>query len=145
MENLAAHLDIVDHVSFTGWLNQEQIAKLYQQSDVFVFPSLRDCGGAVVLEAMAMNLPIIAARWGGPVDYITKECGFLIDPISTEQYIHDFSQAMLLLAHSPGLRKKMGQHAREHVLKHFQWDKKTEDLQDIYHFVIQQVKSRDNS
>ena len=40
-------------------------------------PSMHECGGAVVLEAMASGVPVIAVNWGGPADYVTQETGIL--------------------------------------------------------------------
>ena len=53
---------------------------LLRNSDIMVLPSMRECGGAVVLEAMASGVPVIAAKWGGPADYISEGTGILIPP-----------------------------------------------------------------
>ena len=44
-------------VRFLGWLSQADCARRLQQSDVMVLPSMLECGGAVVLESMAMGIP----------------------------------------------------------------------------------------
>jgi glycosyltransferase involved in cell wall biosynthesis len=46
-----------------GWLSHEQCALKRQQADALVLPSLREGGGAVVLEVMAVGLPVIATNW----------------------------------------------------------------------------------
>lgn len=71
-------------VFFTGWLPQKECSNLLQSFDALVLPSLLECGGAVVLEAMAKGLPVIATNWGGPADYIDRSCGILIDPSSRD-------------------------------------------------------------
>lgn len=53
-----------------GMLNQEALAKVYSQADVFVFPSLTDTFGLVMLEAMACGLPVAAFPVAGPKDVI---------------------------------------------------------------------------
>ena len=70
-----------DRVIFHGFLPQKQCAELLAGFDALVLPSLHECGGAVVLEAMAMGLPVIATKWGGPVGTIChKNSGILIEP-----------------------------------------------------------------
>lgn len=78
LEAQTARLGIDSSVIFSGWLSQEQCALKMQQADAMVMPSLPEPGGAVVLEAMAVGLPVIATNWGGPSDYIDATCGILV-------------------------------------------------------------------
>ena len=57
-------------VRFTGVLNQEQLAELYNAANVFVFPSKTDTFGLVLLEAMACGCPVAAYPVTGPIDVI---------------------------------------------------------------------------
>lgn len=128
----AVRLGLADSVIFSGWLPQEQCAVRLKQADVMVLPSLLECGGAVVLEAMAMGLPVIATNWGGPADYIDSTCGILIEPISKEALVNGLTDAMVKLALSPELRLSMGQAGIERVLKHFDWENKIDRIVEIY-------------
>src|SRR3954462_5329755 len=80
-------------VKFLGWLSQDACADYLRSADALVLPSLRACGGAVVLEAMAMSIPVIATSWGGPRDYIDSSCGILIEPSSKEGFVDDLATA----------------------------------------------------
>jgi glycosyltransferase involved in cell wall biosynthesis len=65
---------------FLGPLAGDELARVYASSDVFVFPSLTDTFGIVLLEALASGLPIAAFPVTGPVDVLgTSGCGVL-DP-----------------------------------------------------------------
>lgn len=132
LEKLTARLGLVDSVMFTGWLSQEQCAVKLQQADGLVLPSLLECGGAVVLEAMAMGLPVIATNWGGPRDYVDSGCGILIEPASREALVNGLTDAMLKLAQSPELRQRMGRAGQERVLKDFDWERKLDRIIEIY-------------
>ncbi|WP_243480083.1 glycosyltransferase family 4 protein [Orrella daihaiensis] len=55
---------------YIGVIPQEELAKLYSQADVFVFPSLTDTFGLVMVEAMACGLPVAAYPVAGPIDVV---------------------------------------------------------------------------
>ena len=104
LESLTAELELGDRVVFHGFISQDQCASLLAGFDVLVLPSLYECGGAVVLEAMAMGLPVIATKWGGPADYLDEKTGILIEPTGRESFINEIAEAMIKLAQSPELR-----------------------------------------
>jgi glycosyltransferase involved in cell wall biosynthesis len=144
LEEIARNLSLIsssnelnsDHsqanLRFWGWLSQADCAKQLQESDVLVLPSLYECGGAVVLEAMALSLPVIATNWGGPADYLDDSCGILVNPDSREGLIDGLAAAMFDLANSPELRQSMGKAGAEKVVNFFDWDKKGEKILEIY-------------
>jgi glycosyltransferase involved in cell wall biosynthesis len=132
LEAQTARLGIDSSVVFSGWLSQEQCALKMQQADTMVFPSLREGGGAVVLEAMAVGLPVIATNWGGPADYVNSSCGILVEPASKEGFVKGLTDAMLKLAQSPELRQSMGCAGRERVREHFDWERKVDRILEIY-------------
>ena len=131
-----AQTKTIDKVQFMGAVPHAEINQYYDQADIFVLPSVRECGGAVLLEAMARGLPVIAVNWGGPADYITQETGFLIEPKSRGYMVEEFANTIELLANQPALRFKIGEAAIARVKQHFTWDKKIHDIVDIYHQVI---------
>ncbi len=62
----------------------------------------------MVLEAMAVGLPVIATNWGRPADYLNSRCGILVKPASKEGFVKGLTDAMLKLAQSPELQQSMG-------------------------------------
>jgi len=148
LEELARKLDLIpalndlmsdpsqSNLRFLGWLSQADCAKELQESDVLVLPSLYECGGAVVLEAMSLSLPVIATNWGGPADYLDDSCGILVDPSSEEELVNGLAAAMVNLAHSSELRQTMGKAGAAKVVNFFDWDKKGEAILEIYRDAI---------
>ena len=112
LENRARSLGMSDRVQFAGWLCQSECAQRLCEADVLVLPSLQECGGAVVLEAMACGLPVIATDWGGPKDYLDSTCGILVPPSSPEALISGFAHAMSALAGDASLRATSAAPAR---------------------------------
>ena len=110
-----------DYVKFHGFLPQAVVAELLRASNAMVLPSMRECGGAVVLEAMASGVPVIAANWGGPVDYISEGAGFLIPPDTPEEFVKGLARAMVWLSKNPEVGAQIGQAARARALQLYDW------------------------
>lgn len=132
---LAGELGVQERVCFAGWLPQEACAERLQASLALVLPSLYECGGAVVLESMAMGKPVIATRWGGPVDYLDESSGILIEPKSYPDLVAGFAEAMTKLMNSPELAKSMGAAGRKSAVRDFDWQKKIQRVISIYRAV----------
>lgn len=127
-----AQIHAPNKVIFLGQVSHAETNSYYDKADIFVLPSIRECGGAVVLEAMSRGLPVVATAWGGPMDYITAETGFLIEPKSRTYMVEQFSNAIDKLAQEPHFRYQLGLAAIARIKQHFLWDKKTQDIITIY-------------
>ncbi len=119
-------------VFFEGWLSQTEAAAALVHHHVLVLPSLLECGGAVVLEAMAVGLPVIASDWGGPADYLDDTCGILIDPVSRPVFVERLSQAMVALAQDGERRGAMGQAGQRKVREVFDWERKVDRMEAVF-------------
>lgn len=135
LESIARERGVEGGVTFAGFLPQAQVAQRVAAADVLVLPSLHECGGAVVLEAMAMGRPVIAANWGGPADYLDESCGILVEPSGREAFVRGLQQAVDRLARDPELRVAMGQRGRARV-ESFDWERKTDEMLAIYRSVM---------
>lgn len=119
-------------VRFLGWKTQQECAACLHQADAFILPSLLECGGAVVLEAMAIGLPVIATQWGGPLDYLDDSCGILVEPVSHDKFVNGLAVAMETLAQDPELRQRMGKAGQTKVQEQFDWAKKIDKIIALY-------------
>jgi glycosyltransferase involved in cell wall biosynthesis len=132
LEQLAGELGIADAVDFHGFLSKPEVSQRLRESDVFVYPSLREPGGTVVLEAMATGLPSIVADWGGPAEYIADGTGLRVDVSSRALFLDDMAEAMVRFAEDADFRRTSGAAARERVAAHYSWDVLVSELLDIY-------------
>jgi len=137
LEEMTRRLNLQDRVNFAGWVTADEAAAQLRQSDVFVMPSLREVGGIVLLEAMAVGLPVIATDWGGPAIHVTDATGIRVPPTTRDGFIQGFADAMLRLARDPGLRRQMGQAGLQRVQANlYDWGQKTDRLLEIYAEVL---------
>jgi glycosyltransferase involved in cell wall biosynthesis len=138
---LARQLGTADRVRFHGWLAQADAARRLRDSDVLVLPSIYECGGAVVLEAMATGLPVIATAWGGPADYLDASCGILVAPSSREELVDGLAQAMDRLHRDPDLRTAMGRSGRRKAEAEYDWSAKVERVLAIHRGVAARYRA----
>lgn len=132
IEQKIRDMKVEGKVVLHGWKSRSEAAEIIQNCDVFVMPSLRECGGTAILEAMAIGLPVVATNWAGPSSYVTEESGILVDPLSKEEFVRGLTDAMLCLAKAPALRKAMGQAGIERVKTcYFDWDSKADRMLEI--------------
>jgi len=133
---LANSLGLAERVQFLGWLPQQECAQHLQRATALLLPSIYECGGAVVLEAMATGIPAIATAWGGPTDYLDRSCGILVDPSSPQTIIDGFANAMSKLALNDSLRSQLGRAGRVRIERQYDWETKLDRILVIYREAI---------
>ena len=117
-------------VIFAGW--RADVANMYAMSDCVVLASEREAFGLTIIEASALQIPVIAARAGGPLEIIEDGVGgILVEPGSKQS----FADAMKSLRDSPSLREELGKNARARFERQF----KVQDMTDAMRSVFDQV------
>ena len=129
---LSEKLGIADRVKWIGWLPQPECARRLRNATGLLLPSVYECGGAVVLEAMACAIPVIALAWGGPLDYVDESCGILVPASNPDSIVDGFAEAASRLAADATLRTRLGSAGRRRVELLFDWNRKIERVLEIY-------------
>jgi glycosyltransferase involved in cell wall biosynthesis len=78
LEAAAAGYGLSNNIDFIPWLPQRELFSLYQSHDLFIFPSLHDSSGGVVLEALSFGLPVVCLDLGGPKQIVTSDAGIVV-------------------------------------------------------------------
>ncbi len=120
---LAKNLKVDHHITWIPWMPQSKLATLYCDHDVFLFPSLHDSGGMVVLEAMSYGLPVICLDLGGPAVMVDPSCGRVINvtAASGQLVVQRILAALIECSNSPDLVDQLGKGALARSLA-FSWD-----------------------
>jgi len=109
---------------FTGNLQHERVAELYASADVFLFTSISETYGNVVLEAMASGLPCVIADGGGSADFIRQgDNGFKCSPNNEASYVEKIE----IILQDGDLRQRFSDKGRRYSLD-LNWNK----LTDVY-------------
>lgn len=105
-------------VHFAGEQGGETLASLYADSDFFLFPSVTDTFGNVVVEAMSTGTPAIVSNYGGPHDIVMDEAAGRILPIDEDAWLNALEDARKLYLEQPETYAKMRETAHERSLKY---------------------------
>jgi glycosyltransferase involved in cell wall biosynthesis len=138
-QRFAEKLGISGRVAFPGWLPQKTCASRLHSAIALLLPSIYECGGAVVLEALATATPVIATQWGGPMDYLDETCGLLVEPRSREAIVQGFVDAMRTLIADSELRSQLGINGKQRVQRNFDWEIKVDRMIGIYHQALSEM------
>jgi glycosyltransferase involved in cell wall biosynthesis len=135
---LAGQLGLHGKVHFTGNLPLNQVAQHMRDCHVFCLPSIRESGGAVLLEAMACARPVIALNFGGPGEIVDSEVGSLVALRSPEQVVDDLVQKLTTVFTQPELWRQRGEVGRQRVASQYSWPAKISAVKRIYEQVIRE-------
>lgn len=132
IERLVEAEGIRQSVVLHGRVPLERYIEMLHDAGAFVSPSLRECGGIAMMEAMAIGVPVIATDWGGAAQYASRDCAILVPPSSQSEFVDGLTAAMRRLANSPELRRDLGRAGRRH-LEHegHDWAVKARTIADI--------------
>jgi colanic acid/amylovoran biosynthesis glycosyltransferase len=112
LEDAVGRLGLRDQVELTGSVGQDDIRRLYARADIFCLPSFAEGIPVVVMEAMAMELPVVTTRIMGIPELVEDgEHGLLVPPGRADRLV----EALDRLVRSPGERRRMGQAGRRRV------------------------------
>lgn len=118
----ARQLGVDDAIEWRGWLPKAEVMQLYSEFDVFFFPSLRDSGGFVVLEALQQGLPVACFKLGGPGVLVNDSCGeAVLAGADIPQTISNYADAVLRVL-SRGMSDAQLSHQCRERARVFSWD-----------------------
>lgn len=121
-KDLAEELGVQDRVRFVGWKSHGIMLKELRKYRGLVCPSLAEANGIVVQEAMALGVPVIALKWGGPAELVNSDTGILVEPLDVEHVVREIAAAMVRLSEDGNEADRLSKNARETAERHFSWD-----------------------
>jgi colanic acid/amylovoran biosynthesis glycosyltransferase len=128
LEGLAASLGLGDRVAFPGAVGQDDIHALYASATIFCLPSFAEGIPGVLMEAMAMGLPVISTRITGVPELVEDgHNGLLVAPGRVDQ----LADALARLLLDSQLREQFGAAGREKVLSEFNTDSSAEAMYEL--------------
>ncbi len=118
LEEIKKFFEGDNSVHFAGEQGGETLASLYADSDFFLFPSVTDTFGNVVVEAMSTGTPAIVSNYGGPHDIVMDEAAGRILPIDEDAWLNALEECRRIYLEEPATYAKMRETAHERSLKY---------------------------
>ncbi len=131
LQNLAKELGLLNkYVFFHGLKKPEEVYEFLKDADFLITNSNYETFSVATAEALVCGVPVIATRCGGPEDFVTEDCGILIEPRNREQLL----QAILYMLDNSHKydREKISQYAKSK----FSYEVVGKQFYDIYKSII---------
>jgi hypothetical protein len=144
LKRLVTKLGLEKTVTLQGGVPKAEITDFITRHDAFVFTSLRDTSGNVVLEAMAAGLPVITFRHHGVAEMTTDETAIRVPVTKRRETVVQLGEAMVTMARSPELRERLGRAGQARVKEQYLWEQHARRIDAIYRQVVeeQRLKAR---
>jgi glycosyltransferase involved in cell wall biosynthesis len=135
LEHLVRSLGIEKAVSFYGWLSHAEVLGQLRSADVMVFPSVRDFGGGVVFEALAVGAVPVVVDFGGPGDIVHPEVGYKVALTNEIEVVSQMEKILTNLEQDPDLLDRIRKQGMTYARERLTWDAKARDTTKILHWV----------
>ena len=142
LESIVEENNLGGCVELTGKKSQAEVGQLMRQAEIFAFPSIRELGAGVVVEAMACGMACVAVDYGGPATLISPEWGIKVPLGDLEHLVEDFTKELEQLVTDRDRVEHLGLAAHHHAMTNYSWDAKAKMVLEIYNWVTgrQEVK-----
>lgn len=138
---LTKKLGLDSKISFHGWLENEELNILKQKTNLFIFTSLRETTGSILLEMMGRGKACVVLNIGGPSEICNNGNSVKIDVKNIVQVISDLSKAIDFLIENHAERERIGLKAYDEINKNYNWDNKAKRMVEIYKEVLNENTS----
>ena len=128
--------NISSGVRLLGWVEHAKIQKIMCESQVFAFPSIREFGGGVVLEAMALGLVPLIVDYAGPSELVTNNEGYKVPIGSRKSIVLQFEKKLQQLEVDRDDLPRLSVNARKKIIDLFTWQAKSKQILDVYKWVL---------
>lgn len=119
-------------VTFHGWVDHGNVPEILGRAHILSFPSIREFGGGVVLEAMALGTVPLVVDYGGPGELVTEDTGYKIPVGPRPEIVTALRDHLTRLAAGPDSLAPLSTAARARVLDDFTWPAKARSIAAVY-------------
>jgi glycosyltransferase involved in cell wall biosynthesis len=131
----AAREEVEEAVTFHGLLPHARVGAVLSEANILLFPSVREFGGGVVLEAMMLGVVPLVVDYAGPGEIVHPGNGLSVPIGSRDGIVAALRARLEALAGNPSGLPDMGARARAEAEARFTWAAKAEQVAQVYDWV----------
>jgi glycosyltransferase involved in cell wall biosynthesis len=132
LEALAAREGVAEKVHFAGRTAPAEVHRYYAASDLLLFPSVREFGGGVVLEALTSGVVPIVVDYGGPGELVTETTGIKVPLAERDAIVRGLHAGLEQLLAAPARLATMAAAGQRRVDDLFTWQRKAAQISAVY-------------
>jgi len=133
LRRVAADAGLESHVLFVGYLDRRgPLLDCYRAADVFVFASRTETQGLVLLESLALSVPVVSTAVLGTKEVLANAAGALV----VQEDVAEFAAAVTRVLTEPGLRARLKSAGREFVERQWSSREMARKLLALYEEVV---------
>lgn len=137
LEELSKNLGLEDTVRFCGEIPNTEVPEAISDFSIFCATSHQESFGVSLIEAMAMEVPVVATDVPGFKEITEENVTGII--VKTKD-VSDIANGLEKLVKDETLRHKMGKAGRERVLKYYDWDKNVDTMLELYKETMDEIR-----
>jgi glycosyltransferase involved in cell wall biosynthesis len=141
LETMVDTLNVRESVRFHGWLSHNEVLEKLRNCDFMALPSIREFGGGVVVEAMALGVTPIVADYGGPSELVDVTTGIRVPFHDKRSLVDGMRIAIGSVVDAPKMLDRFGAAARQKVSETLTWKAKANQIVAIYDAVTSGTKN----
>ena len=126
-------------VTFHGFRTHQEVRDILLRAEILTFPSIREFGGGVVLEAMALGVVPVVVDYAGPGELVDATVGFKVPIGSRADIVSGFREVMTSLSEERSDLLQKSDAARDRVADFFTWPAKARQIRSIYDWLMDQT------
>lgn len=138
---LADRLGITHLVKWYGYATAKQLVVELHAAHVLCLPSVRESGGAVILEAMACARPVLTIAYGGPAEVVDDSVGRALPPTGTAAVIEGLVESFQDIVLNPEAWRQRGENGRKRAETLYSWDAKINQSLVLYQNLLKTHES----
>ena len=123
---------LAEQVTFAGALPPLEVAAQMREAHLFCLPSVRESGGAVLLEAMACARPVTAVAFGGPAEIVDEAVGRSLPDTGREAVVNGLAAVFREVVAQPDAWRVRGEEGLRRAQERYGWDAKVDTAVALY-------------
>jgi len=136
LEKMVAENGVEEGVTFVDNVPHVELKKYYAEADLFLFPSIRELGGAVVIEAMLMGAVPVVVNYGGPPEFLDNKTGYCLPLADRPTLVNHLRRFLARAVEHPEQLQAVSDAAMKRARENFTWEAKAERDEAIYRWIL---------